>query len=145
MPPDDPFNLARFLEPQARDYEQALAEIARGQKVSHWMWYVLPQFRGLGASGLSQHYAITSLEEARAYLAHPVLGPRLTACARAALRVPNRSASEIFGVPDDMKLWSSATLFASVSPPDSVFHQLLGHFFNGVHDEKTRQLAGVVD
>jgi uncharacterized protein (DUF1810 family) len=104
------------------------------------MWYIFPQIAGLGQSPTSQHYAIRSLDEARAYLAHPILGPRLTESAGAALGVNVRSAHEIFGSPDDMKLRSSATLFALVSPHDSVFHRILEKYFGGKADEATVRL-----
>ena len=104
------------------------------------MWYIFPQIEGLGFSSTSRRYAIKSLAEARAYLAHPVLGPRLRQCAEAALHVEGLSAREIFGAPDDMKLRSSATLFASVSPDGSVFHRVLDRFFHGEHDSRTLSL-----
>ena len=137
----DAFNLDRFVRAQEADYERACAEITAGRKRSHWMWYVFPQFAGLGSSPTSQHYAIRSLDEARAYLAHPILGPRLVECASAALSVNGRSAHEIFGSPDDMKLRSSATLFALVSADDSVFHRILARFFDGKSDDMTLQLV----
>ena len=133
-------NLDRFLEAQGRDYQRALGEIQAGRKRSHWMWYVFPQFEGLGSSATSQHYAIKSLDEARAYLAHPVLGARLVECAHALLDVEARDAHEIFGSPDDMKLRSCATLFASVSPDGSVFHRVLDKYFGGVPDDLTIRL-----
>src|SRR5262245_43948442 len=139
---NDPHHLARFLTAQEGVYETALAEIRAGQKRSHWMWFVFPQFEGLGHSATARAYAIKSVAEAEAYLAHPVLGARLRECAAAALTVPDRSASDIFGFPDDLKLRSSATLFAHVSPPGSVFHQLLDRFFAGQPDEKTLALLG---
>jgi uncharacterized protein (DUF1810 family) len=107
------------------------------------MWYIFPQFDGLGFSTISQHYAIKSRAEAVAYLEHPILGPRLSECAEAVLRVEGRSAHEIFGSPDDMKLRSCATLFACVSPPGSVFHRLLDKYFRGEQDAKTLELIGV--
>jgi uncharacterized protein (DUF1810 family) len=139
-PADDPHDLDRFVLAQADDYEQALAEIRGGRKRSHWMWYIFPQVEGLGFSSTSRRYSIRSLAEARAYLDHPVLGRRLVECAEAALGVEGRSASEIFGSPDDMKLKSSATLFASVTPPDSVFARLLDRYFGGERDGRTLQL-----
>ena len=138
----DTFDLNRFLVAQEADYERALAEITNGRKRSHWMWYVFPQFAGLGHSPMSEAYAIKSLAEARAYLAHSVLGPRLVACAQAVLNVPGRSAHDIFGSPDDLKLRSSATLFALVSAGESVFHQLIERYFDGLQDERTIALAG---
>ena len=138
----DPHDLTRFVEAQARDYDRALAEVRAGRKQSHWMWYVFPQFEGLGFSPTSQRYAIRSRAEADAYLQHPVLGPRLLEITEATLDLQSRSASDVFGSPDDMKLRSCATLFASVSPPGSVFHQLLDRYFDGNPDEKTLRLIG---
>jgi uncharacterized protein (DUF1810 family) len=140
MTATDRYDLARFVEAQERNYRQALAEIKAGRKQSHWMWYVFPQFEGLGNSPTSRHYAIKSVEEARAYLAHPVLGPRLVECADALLRTKGRSAYDIFGSPDDVKLRSSATLFASVSTPGSVFDQIIERYFDGEPDARTTAL-----
>ena len=140
--PDDPYDLNRFVAAQDGDYNRALSEIRAGRKQSHWMWYVFPQFNGLGFSPTARRYAIRSVAEAEAYLNHPVLGPRLTECAEAVLGVDGRSAAEIFGSPDDMKLNSSATLFAVVSPGGSVFERLLDKYFGGVRDEKTLALVG---
>lgn len=139
---NDPYDLRRFVQAQQDDYEQALSEINSGRKRSHWMWYIFPQFEGLGFSSMSQRYAIKSIAEATAYLAHPILGPRLVECAEAALRIEGRTAREIFGSPDDMKLRSCATLFACVSPAGSVFHQLLDKYFQGKRDDKTLALLG---
>jgi len=136
----DPFNLDRFVHAQEGDYARALAEIRRGRKASHWMWYVFPQLAGLGRSSMSQLYAIGSAEEAAAYLKHPLLGPRLHEIAGAVMAVDGRSAHDIFGAPDDLKLQSSATLFAAVSPDGSVFHQLIARYFGGTPDETTLQL-----
>ncbi len=138
----DPYNLGRFIQAQDEAYQQALSEIRSGRKQSHWMWYVFPQFEGLGMSATSHRYAIKSVDEARAYLAHQVLGPRLRECAEGVLGVEAASAADIFGSPDDMKLRSSATLFAHVSPTGSVFHQLLDKYFQGQSDRKTLQLIG---
>jgi uncharacterized protein (DUF1810 family) len=140
--PPDPYDLARFVQAQERDYEQALSEIRSGRKQSHWMWYIFPQFEGLGRTSTSMRYAIKSAAEAAAYLRHPVLGPRLLEIARAALAVEGKSASEIFGSPDDLKLRSCATLFASVSPAGSVFEQLLDRYFSGEPDHRTLALLG---
>ena len=137
-----PCDLGRFVEAQRASYDGALAEIARGRKSSHWMWYIFPQVEGLGFSPTSIRYAIRGADEARAYLAHPVLGPRLLACAEAALGVEGRSAREIFGSPDDLKLRSSATLFASVSEPGSPFHRLIERYFPGGPDGRTLELLG---
>jgi uncharacterized protein (DUF1810 family) len=137
----DPFDLDRFVRAQEADYQRALAEIRSGRKHSHWMWYVFPQFAGLGLSATSERYAINSLAEARAYLAHPILGTRLTEIAEAVLNVQGRTAHEIFGSPDDLKLHSSATLFALVSPGDSVFHRIIDQYFDGSRDERTLELV----
>jgi len=138
----DPYNLTRFLDVQQRDYLDALSEIRRGRKETHWMWYVFPQFEGLGHSPISRRYAIKCRAEAEAYLAHPELGPRLIECCEAVLGVEGRSAFEIFGSPDEMKLKSCATLFAHVSPPGSVFARLLDRYFQRARDERTLRLVG---
>jgi uncharacterized protein (DUF1810 family) len=139
---DDPYDLGRFVRAQEDDYERALSEISSGRKLTHWMWYIFPQIDGLAFSSTSKHYAIKSVEEARAYLAHPDLGPRLLACAEVVVRVEGRTATQIMGSPDDMKLRSSATLFACVSPPGSVFDRVLTKYYQGRRDEKTIQLLG---
>jgi uncharacterized protein (DUF1810 family) len=139
---DDPHDLLRFVRAQEKNYAQALAEIRSGRKRSHWMWYIFPQYEGLGFSSTSRRYAIKSDAEARAYLGHSVLGPRLLECAEAALHVEGRSAFEVFGSPDDVKLRSCATLFACVSPADSVFERLLNKYFHGERDDKTLRLLG---
>jgi uncharacterized protein (DUF1810 family) len=138
----DRYDLSRFVEAQAGDYARALAEIRSGRKRSHWMWYIFPQFEGLGYSATSQRYAIKSVAEAQAYLAHPTLGPRLRECCDAALGAQGKTALEIFGAPDDMKLRSCATLFANVSPAGSVFDRLLEKYFQGERDDRTLQLMG---
>jgi len=134
----DPFGLNRFIEAQERVYGTVLAELKNGHKRSHWMWFIFPQIVGLGHSATSIHYSIKSAEEARAYLDHPVLGARLDECSRALLAVEGKSASTIFGYPDDMKLKSSMTLFASVAPdPHSVFVRVLDRYFQGEQDAAT--------
>ena len=138
----DPHDFARFVSAQARDYACALAEIRAGRKRSHWMWYVFPQYAGLGFSATTQRYAIKSLAEARAYLAHPILGPRLGECAEALLHIEGRSATEVLGSPDDLKLRSCATLFAFVAPPGSPFERLLDRYFAGERDDRTLRLLG---
>jgi uncharacterized protein (DUF1810 family) len=140
---DDPFDLARFIDAQHTDYSQALAEIRAGHKQSHWMWYIFPQYAGLGSSSMSRRYAIKSLAEAEAYLNHPQLGPRLVECAESTASLQEQSATNVFGSPDDLKLRSSATLFAHVSPPGSVFHRLLDKFFAGTPDPRTLELIRV--
>jgi uncharacterized protein (DUF1810 family) len=143
MTATDPHNLSRFVEAQEHEYTRALSEIRSGRKRSHWMWYVFPQIAGLGHSPTSVHFAIRNAEEAAAYLAHPVLGPRLVECADAVLRIEGRTAHEIFGSPDDMKLRSCATLFASVSPAGSPFERILDKYFGGERDERTVALLAV--
>jgi uncharacterized protein (DUF1810 family) len=127
------YDLARFVDAQdsGRTYEQALAELRAGRKTSHWMWFVFPQIAGLGHSGMAQRYAIGSLDEARAYLGHPVLGPRLVECAGAVAQHGDRSAEQIFGGIDAIKLRSSMTLFARADPYERVFAQVLELFFAG--------------
>jgi uncharacterized protein (DUF1810 family) len=117
-----------------------LAEIRSGRKRTHWMWFIFPQIEGLGYSPTARHFAISDADEAKAYLAHPVLGARLDECMRAVLGTRDKTATEIFGDPDDMKLRSCATLFAAVSKPGSVFDQVLSQFYGGVPDERTREL-----
>ena len=142
---NDPFELRRFVEAQEGVYAQALAELKGGRKRSHWMWFVFPQFDGLGVSSTAKHYAIKSLDEARAYLAHPLLGPRLRECADALLKVEGRSAAEIMGSPDDLKLRSCATLFAQITPDDSPFARLLQKYYRNQPDLKTLQLLKATD
>ncbi len=137
---DDPFDLSRFLSAQEGIYPTVLAELSAGQKRSHWMWFVFPQIEGLGHSSTSQYYAIKSMAEARAYLKHPVLGARLRECAAAVLAVEGRSAAQIFGYPDDLKLRSSMTLFAAAADPGSVFARVVDKYFNGEQDPKTLRL-----
>ena len=136
----DPHDLNRFVQAQEGSYAQALAEIRNGRKRSHWMWFIFPQFAGLGFSSTAQFYAIKSLDEAKAYLTHPVLGPRLLECVEALLRLEGRSAEEIFGYPDDLKLRSSATLFDQFSPRDSAFHKLLAKYYPDGPDPRTVRL-----
>jgi uncharacterized protein (DUF1810 family) len=136
----DPFGLGRFVSAQEDVYDSALAEIRGGHKRTHWMWFVFPQIAGLGFSATSARFAIKSAAEARAYLAHPILGPRLIECCEALLEPSSGSAAEIFGSPDDMKLRSCATLFASVSEPGSVFERVLARYFDGEPDERTKLL-----
>ena len=140
--PDDPYHLSRFLQAQEGDYERARSEIMSGQKRTHWMWYVFPQLDGLASSSTSKLYSIKGVAEARAYLDHPVLGPRLLELVEAVIRVEDRSARDIFGSSDDLKLRSCATLFACVSPPDSVFDRLLSKYFRGERDRATLRLLG---
>ena len=138
---DDPFDLSRFKSAQERIYSSVVAELKNGQKSSHWMWFIFPQIAGLGRSSTAQHYAIKSVAEARAYLKDPVLGVRLLECTEILEGLAGRSASAIFGYPDDLKLISSMTLFASVTEvPDSVFDRILEKYFEGEPDERTLAL-----
>ena len=136
--PDDPYDLNRFVIAQDLVYKQVRDELGRGRKASHWMWFVFPQIAGLGFSERSRRYAISGLDEARAYLAHPILGPRLRECVRLVLAVEGRSAHEIFGSPDDSKLHSSLTLFAEASD-DAVFSLALQKYFGGELDRATME------
>jgi uncharacterized protein (DUF1810 family) len=133
----DPFNLQRFADAQQPVYETVRAELRAGQKRSHWMWFVFPQIEGLGSSGMARRFAISSLEEARAYLEHPVLGARLRECSRLVADVNGRSIEEIFGYPDDIKFRSSMTLFAQATPENEVFVECLRKYFEGEADPST--------
>lgn len=137
--PPDPFQLERFVQAQAAVMEQVRRELAAGCKRSHWMWFVFPQLRGLGHSATAQHYAIRDLEEARAYLQHPLLGARLIECTALVNGVAGRSAHEIFGSPDDLKFRSCMTLFSQVPDAPAVFQQALKRYFSGVADAQTLQ------
>lgn len=137
----DPFDLDRFVDAQSGGaYEGALSELRRGRKVGHWIWYILPQMRGLGMSSTSAHYGIGSLDEARAYLAHPVLGPRLRACVEAVAMHAGSSATAIFGSLDAMKFRSCLTLFAEADGQPSLFTRALEQFFNDQRDPRTLEL-----
>lgn len=133
----DPYDLDRFVTAQSPVMATVLAELRAGRKRTHWMWFVFPQLRGLGSSAMAQHYGIASLEEARAYLAHPVLGPRLRECCGLLLQVPGKSALEILGSPDDLKLRSCATLFSLAAPQEAVFGEVLERFYGGEPDART--------
>ena len=137
---NDSFNLARFVEAQARDYAQAIAELRAGRKTTHWIWYVLPQLRGLGSSTYATHYGIASLDEARAYLAHPVLGQRLLACVAAMNEHHGVSAVQILGSIDAAKFRSCLTLFLAVDPDNAMLREALDKYYDGVRDEKTLSL-----
>jgi uncharacterized protein (DUF1810 family) len=136
----DSFKLARFTEAQAPLYPQVLAELRAARKRTHWMWFIFPQLAGLGRSATAQHYAIGSLAEARAFLAHPLLGPRLRECAALVAAAQGRSAHQIFGDPDDLKLHSSLTLFAAAAPGEAVFRDCLDIYFNSLPDPATLAL-----
>ena len=133
-------DLERFVDAQAGTYAQALAELRAGRKTSHWMWWVFPQVAGLGMSGTSQAYAVADLAEARAYLQHDVLGPRLLECCQALLALEDASAERVLGSVDAMKLRSSMTLFAAADPDEPVFTEVLDRFYDGERDERTVRL-----
>ena len=130
-------HLHRFLSAQAPVIEQVRTELRAGEKRSHWMWFVFPQIAGLGHSDMARRYAIASLEEARAYAAHEILGPRLRECAALAVAVEGRSIGEIFGPPDDLKFHSSMTLFTRAAPQEPVFKDALRKYFGGEEDRAT--------
>lgn len=136
----DTFDLQRFVSAQDGIYENVVAELADSAKRTHWMWFIFPQLDGLGSSDMAKRYAIKSRGEAIAYLDHPKLGSRLTECCNLLLGCHNPSIAEIMGFPDDLKLKSSMTLFAAISPAGSVFHQILAKFYDGGTDQKTLQL-----
>lgn len=140
---DDPFNLARFIEAQHGSYDQALAELTAGRKRGHWMWFIFPQLAGLGSSVTAQFYAIRSLDEARAYLLHPVLGERLCRCTEAVTAVSGRTAHEMFGSPDDMKFRSCMTLFGRANPAAGPFSQALARYCGSAEDPRTLDLLGL--
>ena len=138
----DRFDLARFVDAQDQGgtYAAALAELRAGRKTSHWMWFVFPQIAGLGQSPISRRFAISSLDEARAYLSHPVLGSRLTECAHVLTELATQSAEEVFGGIDALKLRSSMTLFARADPDEPVFARVLDQYFGGQADGTTERL-----
>jgi uncharacterized protein (DUF1810 family) len=140
---DDPFRLQRFVDAQEHTFAGALAELRAGRKTGHWMWFVFPQIAGLGMSAMSREFAISSLAEARAYLAHPVLGARLRDCAQVVAGSAARSAEEVFGGIDAVKLRSSVTLFARAAPDEPVFTAVLDRWFDGRPDPETeRRMSG---
>jgi uncharacterized protein (DUF1810 family) len=145
MTADDPFDLERFVTAQAPVFASVLAELQAGRKRSHWMGFVFPQLRGLGRSSTAMFYGISSLDEARAYLAHPILGPRLELCTGTVLQCEQGSLHDIFGSPDDMKFQSSMTLFAlAAADPASLFHRALDRWCGGSLDRQTLTLLGAV-
>ena len=134
---EDPYRLSRFVEAQSGVYDQALSELRRGRKTGHWMWFIFPQVAGLGMSAMSQRYAIGSLDEARAYLQHPVLGPRIIECAAAVLGNTESTAVRILGDIDAQKLRSSMTLFQRAEPDERVFGRVIDRFYAGAPDAET--------
>ncbi|WP_150303625.1 DUF1810 domain-containing protein [Pseudomonas saliphila] len=142
---NDPFRLQRFVDAQEPLYERALAELRAGRKRSHWMWFIFPQISGLGRSDMAQRYAVSGLEEAQAYLKHPLLGPRLLECTQALLQHTGTPACTILGSPDDMKLRSSMTLFSAAAPQQDAFRLVLDGYFDGNADDHTLELLGRPD
>ncbi|MCP3469601.1 DUF1810 domain-containing protein [Bradyrhizobium sp. CCGUVB1N3] len=140
----DPFDLKRFIQAQNDVYPGVIGELSAGRKRSHWMWFIFPQLAGLGFSAMSQRYAIGSRAEAEAYLAHPVLGPRLIECTSLVLAVKGRSINAILGAPDDVKFRSSMTLFGSMSD-EAIFGQALAHYFAGERDGATLDILAAMD
>ena len=136
----DPYQIERFVEAQRGVFDEACAELRRGRKTGHWMWFIFPQIAGFGFSATSQHYAIRSLDEASAYLDHPTLGPRLRDISHTLLSINGKTAHEIFGSPDDVKLRSSMTLFAHAAEDNAVFLEILQKYFSGVEDSRTVEL-----
>jgi uncharacterized protein (DUF1810 family) len=136
----DPFDLQRFRNAQEPVYATALAEIRAGRKQSHWMWFIFPQLAALGRSPTAKHYGLSGLAEAQAYFDHPILGPRLVACVRALMYVHFRTAHDIFGSPDDLKLRSCLTLFARAVPREPIFREALARYFKGEPDPLTVEL-----
>jgi uncharacterized protein (DUF1810 family) len=141
----DNFGLDRFVTAQRGSYDRALAELRSGKKRSHWIWYVFPQVAGLGSSSMANRYAIQSRREGAAYLAHPILGPRLIQCAEALLQLDGKTAEEVMGHPDDLKLRSSMTLFAALSAADSPFQKVLNQYFSGIGDVRTTEYLELHD
>jgi uncharacterized protein (DUF1810 family) len=133
----DPYRLQRFVDAQASCFAQVRSELAAGKKRTHWMWFIFPQLEGLGSSPMAQRFAISGIEEAQAYLAHPVLGDRLRDCTALVNAVSGRSVEDIFGYPDDLKFHSSVTLFASADPENKAFAEALTKYFNGAPDKAT--------
>ena len=134
---DNPYNLRRFVDAQQAVYETVCRELRQGRKESHWMWFIFPQIKGLGQSEMARKFAISSRDEAKAYLAHPVLGPRLRECSRIVADLEGKSVEDIFGYPDDMKFRSSMTLFAAVAPEEPVFRRAIDQCCDGVADPLT--------
>jgi uncharacterized protein (DUF1810 family) len=137
-----PYDLERFVAAQRHVYEDVVGELRRGHKTGHWIWFIFPQIAGLGSSPTSRQFAIGSLDEARAYVAHPVLGPRLLECSRLVLAIEGRTAAEIFGSLDAMKVRSSMTLFHRAVPDEPVFPEVLARFYDGAADPATDAILG---
>jgi len=143
MSAHDPHDLQRFVDAQQPVYAQVIEELRRGTKTGHWMWFIFPQVRGLGHSSLSERFGISSLEEAAAYLRHPILGPRLRECTSLVMGIERRSSQRIFGCTDNLKFRSSMTLFAQTTGDDELFEQALRKFYSGKHDDRTIEILGL--
>lgn len=141
----DKFDLNRFVDAQAGIYTSVINELRAGSKRSHWMWFIFPQIDGLAMSATSRHYAIKSMDDARVFLEHPILGPRLIECSQTLVGIEGRSASQIFGYPDDLKLKSSMTLFSLVDNADPVFDSVLEKYFDGERDDRTVEIVGRIE
>lgn len=140
---EDKYKLTRFLDAQNQVYLNALSEIRKGRKQTHWMWFIFPQLKGLGKSSTANHYGITGLSEASAYLQHPVLGKHLIQISNLLLELQGKTASDIFSSPDDMKLHSSMTLFSLVEGTDQVFKEVLDKYFDGKQDDRTLSILQI--
>jgi uncharacterized protein (DUF1810 family) len=139
----DPYNLSRFIEPQDRVLAQVRLELRAGQKLTHWMWFIFPQLAGLGSSASARRYAIASLDEARAYLEHPILGPRLIECTTLVNIIEGLPINQIFGYPDYLKFRSSITLFALANPTEQIFSDALQKYFEGLPDRRTEEMLAL--
>ena len=137
------YDIARFIKAHELNYQRALAEIKNGKKVSHWIWYIFPQIKGLGCSSMCNYYGIVSLEEAKAYLAEPILREHLIEICHALLSLDTNDAAKVMGKPDDLKLKSSMTLFSTADPDEKVFKKVLEKFFNGKSDDHTLRILGI--
>jgi uncharacterized protein (DUF1810 family) len=133
----DARGLQRFIDAQDSVYDEVLEELRRGRKTSHWIWFIFPQIRGLGRSHMSEKYSISSLQEAEAYLGHPILGPRLRECARLVLDIEGKTIQQILGSPDDLKFCSSMTLFARATAENKIFEDALSKYCEGIPDQQT--------
>ena len=134
------YNIQRFIDAHSRSFDVALGEIRAGYKVSHWMWYIFPQIKGLGRSEIAEYYAIEDLDEAKAYLAEPILAEHMQQICEALLENESSNAEEVMGWPDDLKLWSSMTLFKEADPDNAIYQRVLDKFFDGAADEKTLEI-----
>ena len=140
MSAGDPYDLQRFVDAQSHCFEQVCRELSEGHKKSHWMWFIFPQLKGFGHSAMANRYAISSLQEAEAYLTHPILGPRLRHCTQLVTLVEDRTIQQILGIPDDLKFRSSMTMFANIATESKVFRDALQKYFAGMPDQRTLRI-----